>query len=96
MHLPFVGSLSLSSSLSDAMEGLRSVLGHDLTARNHYAQPNPRDVFALLRSKVESAGVPPPDHLDRRGGLTTNGMHPILPASLSNRSGPHHSNSNRV
>ena len=55
--LPFVGSLSLSGSPSDAREGLRSVLGHDLTASDYYAQHDPRDAFALLRSKVEAAGV---------------------------------------
>ena len=34
--------------------------------------------------------TPPPDHLDRRGGLTTNGMHSLLLASLSKGSGPLH------
>ena len=31
--------------------------------------------------------LPPPD-FTRRGGLTTNGIHATLPASLSNGSGP--------
>ena len=55
--LQFVGSLSLSSSPGDAMEGLRLVLGHDLTTREYYAQRSPEDAFALLRSRVEAAGV---------------------------------------
>ena len=33
------------------------MLGNDLTGRDYYAQPSPRDAFALLRSKVEAAGV---------------------------------------
>ena len=57
MPLRFVGSLAPSSFPSDAMAGLRSVLGHDVTARDYYAQPGPREAFALLRSKVEAAGV---------------------------------------
>ena len=55
--LPFVGSLSQSSSASDARNGLCSVLSHDLTVREYYAQRSPEDAFALLRSKVEAAGV---------------------------------------
>ena len=39
------------------MSAWRSVLGHDRTARNYYAQPSPRDAFALLRSRVEAAGA---------------------------------------
>ena len=55
--LPFVGSLLQSSSSSDAREGLRSVLSRNLTAKDYYAQRNPEDAFALLRSTVEAAGV---------------------------------------
>ena len=55
--LPFVGSLSQSSSPSDASEGLRSVLGRDLTAGDYYAQHSQRQAFALLRSRVEAAGA---------------------------------------
>ena len=57
LPLPFVGSLPKSKSPRDAMNGLRSVLGHDLTAREYYAQHSPREAFALLRSRVEAAGV---------------------------------------
>ena len=37
MPLRFVGSLPPSSSSSNAMAGLRSVLGHDMAARDYYA-----------------------------------------------------------
>lgn len=65
VSLPFVGSLNRNHSretvrqitVSEGTEGLRHVLGYDLTANLYYAQPSPGDAFALLRSQAEASGV---------------------------------------
>ena len=44
-------------STTEATESLYQVLGHDLTNRQYYEQPSPKDAFTLLRSRAEASGV---------------------------------------
>ena len=55
----FVGTLRKRTQVSttEATESLHQVLGHDLTNRQYYEQPSPRDAFTLLRSRAEASGV---------------------------------------
>ena len=58
--LPFVGSLMRSGepvSTIMARDGLRRILGDDLTSHKYYEQSNQEDAFALLRSRAEELGV---------------------------------------
>ena len=63
--LPFVGCLSdHGSNPADttalrwrAAGNLQALLGQDLSSDSYYTQDSPREAFALLRSRIEDAGV---------------------------------------
>ena len=63
--LPFVGCLTNHGSnwagavalRWRAEKKLQELLGQDLSANTYYRQRNPREAFALLRSRIERAGV---------------------------------------
>ena len=64
-RLPFVGCLRDHGSnreetiplVQSATRTLQELLGQDLSADTYYRQHHPREAFALLRSRIEDAGV---------------------------------------
>jgi len=53
--LPFVGSMTMGDSMGAVLADIRRTVGLDLA--DFRAQASPESAFALLRSKVEAAGV---------------------------------------
>jgi Zn-dependent peptidase ImmA (M78 family)/transcriptional regulator with XRE-family HTH domain len=53
--LPFVGSMKMSDGVGAVLASIRKIIGIDLS--EFRAQASPESAFALLRSRVEAAGV---------------------------------------
>jgi hypothetical protein len=53
--LPFVGSMTMRDGVGAVLASIRQIIGLDLA--EFRAQSSPETAFALLRSKVEAAGI---------------------------------------
>jgi len=53
--LPFIGSASMEDGIAPVLQAIRRTLGLDLA--EYRAQASPESAFALLRGKVEAAGI---------------------------------------